>query len=297
MRGAGANNFGIVVEMVFALDDAPAKSVNWKNMLQTNEQCAQALLTVQELGLCGLPAALGVQLLTYGEGSGDDGACSLAGQFMGSKEDFRTAEQPILNGLKARGVTLQPANATEFSNDWVGTLTNLMGNLTAPPNKVPYDAQSVMDDGTPGYTLESARAIISAIQATVGFVENATVSLSFDLDGPGSATNLQQPHGDSVLATAGKRNALFLSQIYVYGAPAPNNTQADALYTRVDAIASTMRAAKPDGDWGCYSNYIDPRQEDWGVQYYGDALSRLKALKAAEDPLTMFDYPQGLAHA
>lgn len=301
LRGAGANNFGQVVEMNFALVEAPANSINWRNVLQNNDECAQALLTMQDLGSRevangGLPAELGVQLLMYGENTGNPGACSLAGQFMGSMEDYRAAEQTILSNLAGRNVALQPGNATEFTN-WVETLTNLMGNLSAPPNKVPYYAQSLMDDGSPGYTLESALAITAAVQATVG-VQGSGTSLSFDLNGPVSATNAEQPHGDSVLAAAGKRNALFLSQIYVNTFPALNDTTATSeVYSRVDAVRAAVKAAKPNGKWGAYVNYVDPRLQNWGEEYYGDALGRLKATKAEVDEFTIFDYPQGLHHA
>ncbi|CAK3922906.1 FAD FMN-containing dehydrogenase [Lecanosticta acicola] len=301
MRGAGANNFGVVTSFALSVVDAPAKAVNYKTIFKTNDDCAAALLSLQELGskAASLPPELGAQLLIYGEGSpGDPGAGSFSGQYLGPQSQFQPVQQRMLQSLKAHGVNTQAAdwNVTEKTG-WVETLTDLMGNLDAPPDVVPYYAQSLMDDGSPGYTQESAQRIVKAIQATVK-VEDTSTSLSFDLNGPGAATNSPDPYGDSSLGAAGHRKALFLSQLYNYGTPGFDKPQAQKrVFDAMDGVSSAVRAAKPGARWGSYVNYIDPRLQDFGRAYYGPGLERLKSIKKQVDPKTIFDFPQGLAHA
>ncbi|KXT03356.1 hypothetical protein AC578_3975 [Pseudocercospora eumusae] len=300
IRGAGANNFGIVTSMTFSIEPAPSKSVNFKTIFQTNIECANALLTLQDLGRTpgALPIEFGAQLLLYGENGGDPGACSFLGQYLGPLSQLRAIEAQISTNLKLRGVDMPPFNATEFSS-WNDALVNLIGNLDAGPNKVPYYAQSLMDDGSPGYSLASAKKIAEAMQKSVNVSDTGT-SLSFDLNGPGSGTNGAQPNGNAVWKDAGKREALFLSQIYVYNYPGfDRQAEQDAINAVVDGVNQAVRDANPSGAWGAYVNYIDPRLKNWEHMYYGEAqvVKRLKELKTTVDPKTVFDYPQGLAHA
>ena len=43
-----------------------------------------------------------------------------------------------------------------------------------------------------------------------------------------------------------------------------------------------------------YLNYIDDRLDDWARAYYGDNLTRLRAIKARVDPSGFFRFPQGI---
>jgi hypothetical protein len=155
-----------------------------------------------------------------------------------------------------------------------------------------YYAKSLMDDGSPNYTADSAKAIVDTIQKHV-LVEGTGISLSLDLNGPGSATNAN-------LTTASAfdvhRTSLFFSQLYVYGQPTDATAQQN-VFAATDEIIESVKAAKPNGNWLLYVNYIDAQIKDFGTQYYSTALERLKSIKAAVDPLTLFDFPQGLAHA
>ncbi|KAF7194864.1 Carbohydrate oxidase [Pseudocercospora fuligena] len=216
----------------------------------------------------------------------------------GYASELRKIESQISANLKDRGVTMPPFNATEFSS-WNDALVNLIGNLDAPPNKVPYYAQSLMDDGSPGYSLTSATKIVEAMQKTVNVSETGT-SLSFDLNGPSAGTNGEQPNGNAVWYDAGKRSALFLSQIYVVNYPGfDKQAEQDAVNKVVDGVNQAVRDANPSDIWGAYVNYVDPRLKNWEQMYYGEGhvVKRLKELKARVDPKTVFDYPQGLAHA
>ncbi|UZJ56387.1 hypothetical protein CBS101457_005707 [Exobasidium rhododendri] len=299
MRGAGSNNFGVVTHFTFAMETAPPLTVNFASVYNSNADCANVLLALQELGLKqetdgGLPMEMGGEILMYGENSGNDGACSFSGQYLGSKVDFKAAKKIFNDNLSNMGVVAKSATATEF-DDWVDALTNLMGDLDQPKVYEPYYAQSIMDDGTPGYTPTSAQAIVDSVQAAVG-VEGSGNSISFDLNGPNSATNLASTTGNMSFV---HRHSLFFSQIYSYAFPGFDNAtaQQDAL-SKLDAVTNAVRNAKPDSnDWTAYQNYVDPNLANFGSAYYGSALDRLKSIKETADPNTIFDFPQGLAHA
>lgn len=134
MRGAGANNLGVVTSLTLGMEKAPAKSLNWKTVLEKNQECGAALLVLQDLGMRqgALPAELGIQLLMYGEGGdGNPGACSLSGQYLGPEEEFRQLEIIIEDKLERRGVKrYKKANVSQFSS-WVETLTDLQGKFFA----------------------------------------------------------------------------------------------------------------------------------------------------------------------
>jgi hypothetical protein len=299
MRGAGSNNFGVVTTFVYSMVSAPTQITNFNSVYGSNSDCVQLLLTLQELGSKspqngGFPVALGGEGLFYGENSGNNGACSFSGQYLGSKANFKAAKKLLNDNLKAKGVTASSATATEFTS-WLAALTDIMGDLTTPKRIYEaYYAQSIMDDGSPGYTQSSAQAIIDAMQAAVG-VSGSGNSISFDLNGFGSATNSPPAYGDMSFV---HRQSLFFSQIYSYDFPGFDKPQAQqAALTKLNAITQAVRNAKPSATFLSYQNYVDPNLANFGSQYYGSALNRLKSIKKAADPNTIFDFAQGLAHA
>jgi len=298
LRGAGSNNFGVVTHFTYAMEQAPALTTNYNHVYGSNADCAKVLLVLQDLGSktdanSGLPSEFGAELLMYGENSGDDGACSLSGQYLGSKTNYQSTMKKINSALSAQGVTATKVSAQEFNN-WVDALTNIMGDLDQGKVYESYYAQSIMDDGKPGYTASSAKAITDAMQAAVG-VEGSGNSISFDLNGPLSATNANPAYGDM---SFNHRNSLFFSQIYSYDFPGFDNQNARSnALQKISAITQATRNAKPNGDWHAYQNYIDPELKNFGTAYYGNNLDRLKSIKTSSDPKTIFDFPQGLAHA
>lgn len=255
LRGAGSNNFGVATEFTYKMEQAPSAAVNYNHLYSTNEDCAQVLVSLQNIGLKkpdekdSFPLELGGELLLFGENSGQDGACTFSGQFLGPKSDYKKAMKILNDDLKNVGVTAAKANAEEFGS-WSEALTNLMGDLHQPKVYEPYYAQSIMDDGTPEYTLEKAKGIVDAVQAAVG-VEGTGNSISFDLNGPGSLTNAASTTGDMAF---NHRNSLFFSQIYSYGFPDFEHAQAqDSALSKISGITESVRNAKPEGNWQAVS--------------------------------------------
>jgi hypothetical protein len=294
MRGAGSNNFGVVTHFTYALQAAPSVMTNYAHTYGSNADCAKVLLALQSLlSSSKIPNELGGELLMYGENSGSDGACSLSGMYFGNKSAYKTVMKTVNDAVSAQGVTATKATATEFDN-YLDALTNIMGDLSQDQVYEPYYAQSIVDDGAPSYTPQSATAIVNAVQAAVG-AGGAGNSISFDFNGAGSVTNANPTTGDM---SFNHRNAMFFSQIYSYAFPGFDKPQAQSsALSKINAITQAVRNAKPNGDWHAYQNYIDPNLQNFGTAYYGSNLDRLKSIKKTADPKTIFDFPQGLAHA
>ncbi|KAE8366565.1 hypothetical protein BDV27DRAFT_170702 [Aspergillus caelatus] len=299
LRGAGANNFGIVTSFTYVLETAPTAVVNYGISFSSKSDCAQVLLAVQELGSIpannfdGLPVELGGEVVISDADAGN--ICSFTGQYLGERAEFLPALDKLLSKLADRGV--KPVNSTSYIrefNDWIPALTDLMGSLDAPSIPQPYYAQSLVDDGAPSYTISHAELIIGAIQ-DAKVVKDTQSHVSFDLNGPGSRTSLRPTSGDTSFI---HRDSLFLVQIFSNKFPGFNNTDAhEEGLKKVTNIADAIKQAKPNGQWHAYQNYIDPYLADFGQAYYGENLERLKSLKAVADPDMVFDFPQGLGHA
>ncbi|KJK60678.1 FAD binding domain protein [Aspergillus parasiticus SU-1] len=299
LRGAGANNFGIVTSFTYATEAAPAAVVNYGISFSSKSDCAQVLLAVQELGSIsaddpdGLPVELGGEVIISGADATN--FCSFTGQYLGERTTFLPVLDRLLGNLADRGV--KPANSTSYIkefDDWIDALTDLMGSLDEPSTPQPYYAQSLVDDGAPNYTSHRVENIIDAIQ-NAKLVKDTDNHVSFDLNGPGSRTNIRPTSGDTSFI---HRDGLFLVQIFSYKFPGFNNTDGrDQGLEKITNIADTIKQAKPSGQWHAYQNYIDPYLDDFGQAYYGVNLERLKSLKAFADPDMVFDFPQGLGHA
>jgi hypothetical protein len=301
IRGAGANNFGIITSFTFVMEKAPTSTVNYEYHFTPDSECTQVLLEVQGLGKLpasdpsGLPVELGVEVLFIGHSDRDERACYLSGQYLGKKAAFLTVINKVLDKLAKRGIkpVKSETKITEFGN-WVAALTDLMGPLDGPNEPLPYYAQSLMDDGAPNYTKSHLDRVFDAIQVAKS-IENTENDVSFDLLGPGARTNGPSPNGDMSYI---HRRSLFLIQIYSAYFPGYSDAaaRADAL-DKITNITNAIKQAKPSGEWRSYQNYIDPDLENFGHEYYGTGLGRLKSLKSVADPNMIFDFPQGLGHA
>ena len=59
-------------------------------------------------------------------------------------------------------------------------------------------------------------------------------------------------------------------------------------------LTNTHNAMRPYASGAAYQNYTDPTLTDWRQAYYGDAATRLTAVKKQYDPNRFFTYPQSL---
>ncbi|OGM48961.1 hypothetical protein ABOM_003205 [Aspergillus bombycis] len=300
LRGAGSNNFGVVTAFTFSLEQAPTDVVNYELYFGPEPDCAQVLLQVQELGQLpadssdGISLDLGIEVLLMGRDDNQNSACILQGQFLGKRSAYETAMNKILQRLAAQGIKpVRSESKIKAFHNWVAALTDLMGPLEASDAPLPYYAQSAMDSGTPGYDKNQVQRIFDGLRAARQ-TNGSEPDVSFDLLGPGAKTNLPTSSGDMAYI---HRTSLFLVQIYSAYFPGFGDSAAhqDAV-DKVTGITSAVRRPRPGSEWHSYQNYIDPHLANFGREYYGDALERLKAIKVAADPDVVFDFSQGLSH-
>lgn len=299
LRGAGSNNFGVVTTFAFALEKAPAKAVNYELYFGPEPNCAQVLMQVQELGQLpanhpdGLPADLGVEIILVGRDNNQDSACILQGQYLGTKTGYQTAINKILSRLAKKGIKpIQAETMVKEFSSWITALTKIMNKDTNEP--LPYYAQSNIDSGSPNYNEEQVKLIFDGLRAARK-VKGSEPDVSFDLLGPGAKTNLPSPGGDMAFI---HRHSLFFGEVYSAYFPGFNESAAHEMAVKqISDITRALRLSRPASEWHSYQNYIDPNLKDFGWEYYGQDLPRLKALKAVVDPDNVFDFPQGLNHA
>ncbi|EAU31960.1 predicted protein [Aspergillus terreus NIH2624] len=301
LRGAGSNNFGIVTAFTFAMEKAPPATVNYELYFGPESDCAQVLLQVQALGQLpaddpnGLPLDLGVEVLLMGRDNSGDSACILQGQYLGTKSAYQTAINRVLRKLATQGIKpVESESMVKVFSNWISALTDLMGPLDASNDTLPYYAQSLVDSGSPSYQKSHITKVFDGLR-TARTVKHSEPDVSFDLLGPSAKTNLPVASGPMAYI---HRKSLFLVQIYSAYFPGFGDLAArEKAVNQITNITRAMRQARPESEWHSYQNYVDPYLKDFGREYYGDGLERLKTLKTAADPNLIFDFPQGLAHA
>lgn len=302
LRGGGANNFGVVTEFTYSLIDAPTSILNYAYSYKSHEDCAKVLVALQTMTLAtdpaqGLPKELGGGLLFAGANAGDfnGNACQLSGQHISTA---RSDHDALIGKLhSAAGVSPAMTTVTPFSS-WKDSLVNIMGTLTTNATQASSDheqfyAKSLVQPYSALYNYDSALSLIQKLNGYVG-LQGTGNSISFDFLGP-----LSYPgHSVATASAFNAHNATFVNQFYSYGFPSDNSQgQQDQVWNAYDDLVSTAKATAPNEPWGAYVNYVDARLSNWSTAYYGDALDRLKSLKGQYDPQTIFDFPQGLAHA
>lgn len=131
LLGAGSNNFGTVLSFTYALVDAPTQIVNFNYVYGSNDDCANTLVALQSLTnsadpSVGFPPEFTGELLLYGAGEGDPGACSFSGQHVRATKSQHAS---IFSRLtKKSGIKPSSSDVTTYTT-WKDSLINIMGSL------------------------------------------------------------------------------------------------------------------------------------------------------------------------
>lgn len=308
LRGAGANQFGIVTSFTFSLLPAPTQILNYVYSYKTNTDCARAIVALQTLTLSptsqtGLEPEFGGELLIAGEKAGDfDGnACQLSGQHINSSTEKH--KDLISRFHSLAGITPAVTSVKPF-HSWLDALTDIMGNLNstallaAGPAHEQFYAKSLIQPATPTYTYSSALTLVQKLNNYAG-LQGTGNSISFDFLGPLSYSSAKAEE-ETGKAVFNARHAAFVYQFYSYGFPADDNPEGQKEVW--DAFDDLVNTAKDSGKgkevgWGAYVNYVDARQENWAKAYYGEGVERLKELKKKWDPENVFWFPQSIVNA
>ncbi|KAN0064079.1 hypothetical protein ACQY0O_003243 [Thecaphora frezii] len=298
LRGAGANNFGLVTSFTFRLEAAPSSVVNFTYKYKTHRDCARVLVALQNWVLdanpsTGLPKEVGGEVVYAGTAAGDfDGnACQLVGQHLYATTSAHSALMQRLHNQVA------PSKKRAVQFNWHDSLVDIMGSLDASKPSQDHEsfyAKSLVVPPSATFTEATALKLIDELNGYAN-LEGTGNSISFDFLGP-----LSYPYttGSQVPSAFRAHKVTFVSQFYSYGLPASNsNGQRDRVYRAFDSLVRNMQSINASAPWKAYVNYVDARLQNWAQMYYGSALDRLKRLKKQYDPQSIFDFPQGLARA
>jgi FAD/FMN-containing dehydrogenase len=253
-RGAGNGNFGIVTGL--QLRAHRVTSAAWFALSWPAEQGDEALDAWQRLAPHA-PRAL-TSILTIA-----DGRVSAAGQWFGTEASLRRVLAPL---TRVDGASLRTGTAGYLAlmQRWAGCAGDTTAQCTTF-SPTPFDAASA-------YVSEPLPA--SARRTAIALTEGGEGTLL--LDAYGGAINAVDVDATAFV----HRDELFCIQFY------SGSSDADWLARARRALAAHTA--------GAYQNYMDPQLEDWGSEYYGPHLPRLREIKRMVDPGRMFRFRQAV---
>lgn len=272
LRGAGANNFGVVTELVFC-----AVPVGLVTIFSITWPWSHLAAVIQAFQCWADPSGLDhriTSILTLPARS--HGYIRLVGQFLGTPAQLQPMLRPLLE-IPDHSEIVQVKSYIEAVRHFAG--------LGSDPER--WLAQGVPNHDTFKNTSAYAHHMLpgSAIAAIAQALN--------DTPGPASLVQLGQMGGrigeirpeDTAFY---HRRARFDLQYQAYWT---DPTQAESHIRWVEDFRQRM------SPWtvGAYVNYCDARIEDWPRAYYGKNLDRLMHVKRRWDPRLVFRYPQGLS--
>ncbi|WP_369247581.1 FAD-binding oxidoreductase [Streptomyces sp. R41] len=286
LRGAGNGNFGVVTELRFKTHPAPQAVSAY--MTWPWAKAAAVVKAWQEWGptqpdeiwsSCHLANA-----------AGGTPTVSIAAFSLGTYSELQNAVDRLADkiGSPARSVSLKKRSYEDSMEVYAGC------------SSFPTDAQCHLPGSTPGRSTQGAlgretyaarsdffdRSISTAgIQTLLNQISSVRGgSGSIALTALGGAVNRVSP---TATAFVHRRSRMLAQYIGAWQAGTSGTTAQSWLTTAHNAMSRHASGA-------AYQNYTDPTLTDWRKAYYGDAATRLTALKHQYDPNRFFSYPQAL---
>ncbi|GGY96371.1 FAD-binding oxidoreductase [Streptomyces poonensis] len=286
LRGAGNGNFGVVTELRFRTHPAP-RSVT-ADMRWPWSRAADVVTAWQEWGpdqpgeiwsACHLASA-----------AGGTPSVSVTAFSLGTYGELQNAVDRLADriGAPASGVSLRRRSYEESMEVYAGC------------SSFATDAQCHLPGATPGRTAAGALgretyaarsdffdrslppAGVQALLTRISGVSGGTGSIV--LTALGGKINEVSPTATSFV----HRRSRMLAQYLVSWPAGGSGTAAESW------LASAHRAMSRYASGAAYQNYTDPTLTDWREAYYGEAASRLTAVKRKYDPERFFTFPQAL---
>jgi FAD/FMN-containing dehydrogenase len=286
LRGAGNGNFGVVTELRFKTHPAPQGVTAY--MTWPWAKAAAVVKAWQEWGpsqpdeiwsSCHLSAA-----------AGGTPTVSVSAFSLGTYGELQNAVDRLADriGSPARSVSLKRRSYEESMEVYAGCSSFSADAQCHLPGSTPgRSPQGVL--GRETYTARSDffdRSISSAgIQTLLSRISAVRGGAgSFSLIALGGAVNRVSP---TSTAFVHRRSRMLAQYIVSWRAGTSGTTAQSWLSGAHDAMARHASGA-------AYQNYTDATLTDWRKAYYGDAATRLAALKHRYDPNRFFSFPQAL---
>ncbi|KAF1993440.1 Glucooligosaccharide oxidase [Amniculicola lignicola CBS 123094] len=285
IKGSGSN-FGIVAEWRMSTFAAPASLTKFGVALGWNRTTAVAGLEAIETYVKNtMPRQVNFRMSDYNKGKPE-----IEGLYYGTPEEWRRDFQPLLDTLPKTYNVTDPQTLTwiqaviAYSNftqvDWVydGPQENFYAKSLTLKGLNGTSAQDFVD-----YYFDVANNIVDRYWF-------------YQLDMHGGA-NSQIAKISQGATSYAHRDKLYIIQFYERYEN--SQTYPDTSFAFLDGWVEAMKKSLPEGDWGAYANYADPRlpRDAAEKQYYGEHLPRLQELKANYDPTEVFYYTQGVSPA
>ncbi|MGW2443770.1 FAD-binding oxidoreductase [Streptomyces sp. NPDC001675] len=286
LRGAGNGNFGVVTELQFRTHPAPQAVTAY--LTWPWSKAAAVVKAWQEWG----PAQPDEiwSSLHLACSPGRTPTVSVACFSLGTYGELQNAVDRLAHkaGANASSVSLRRRGYEEAMEIYAGC------------SSFSSDAQCHLPGSTPGrssqgrlgretYAARSdffdrslSAAGIQTLLRQIGSVRGGAGSIAFTA--LGGAVNRVSP---TATAFVHRRSRMLAQYIASWGAGASGGTAQSWL-------TSAHRAMAPHASGAAYQNYTDPTLTNWRKAYYGDAATRLSAVKKQYDPERFFSYAQGL---
>ncbi|CAG8566144.1 1765_t:CDS:2, partial [Cetraspora pellucida] len=271
LRGAGANNYGIVTTFTFQIYPTPPKVTSIS--LKYNLTNIQTLFdTTRQLGPT-LPDDVSFSIVI------DSGSVELQGVYLGS--------QSSATQVMSQFVSLSQPTSNQFTEESVFDSVVRWGFQQSNGTIYPYHSPSNFKaksfyTKSPGL---SAQGVQSLVTFMTGLPTTCPTYAVFDLYTGGAATRI------AANATAFVHRDVFHS-IELFTTLTGDNTTNAQCITQLNSFGETFQSNYTD--YSCYQNYIDRDLTDWQHRYYGSNLPALIAAKNIYDPNNVFGYVQGI---
>jgi FAD/FMN-containing dehydrogenase len=285
LRGAGAAGFVIVTSMMLrTYAAAPLLSCHAAWPLSKAADALEAWQTYA-------PAAdrdINLEImLTAPEGGGQPCVARLYGVILGDERDWPQHVETVRTALGALGQDLalrrfEPEDGAKFMTG----LIDRHGREAWLPS-LPYQRVGKQLTESAFFDGPIDRRAIEACVAELASDRALPAHREIEFIPWGGA----YAHDDGASAFAHRSARLLVRHTAMLGASADGALQARAR-AWTDASAATLRAAS---NGRRYQGYAQLDLLDWARAYYGDALPRLKAVKAKYDPGNVFSHRQSLS--
>ncbi|MFI1723315.1 FAD-binding oxidoreductase [Streptomyces sp. NPDC020489] len=286
LRGAGNGNFGVVTELHFTTHPAPQAVTAYLSWPWA--RAAAVVKAWQEWGPS-QPDEIWSSLHLAGTPGGRT-TVSVAAFSLGTYGELQNAVDRLADkvGANATSVSLKRRSYEDAMEVYAGCSSFATDAQCHLPGKTPgrspqgalgretYAAKSDFFDRS--LSTAGIRAMLKQIESVRGGAGDIALTAL------GGAVNRVSPTATAFV----HRRSRMLAQYIAAWKAGTSGTTAQSWLTRAHD------AMKPYASGAAYQNYTDPALTNWRQAYYGDAASRLTALKKQYDPDGFFTFPQAL---